>query len=92
MSILSNIPSSLVDSVVEEEFHLPIKLQVKCVVLGAWGVGKSQLLQRYMADTFDPEYKPSVLEQFSFNVDVAGETCQVIIVVNWRVFGFVFKL
>ena len=61
----------------EDEFHLPIKLQVKCVVLGTWGVGKTQLLARYMTDTFNPDYNASKLEQFSFNVDVSGETVQV---------------
>ena len=61
----------------EDEFALPISLQVKAVLLGDWAVGKTQLLRRFLAAPFDAEYHPSSLDNFSFNVSVSDESVHV---------------
>jgi thioester reductase-like protein len=56
-----------------EEFALPIAQQVKVVVVGTWGSGKSALLARYLNDTFADTYQPSKADNASFDVTVSGE-------------------
>jgi small GTP-binding protein len=56
-----------------DEFALPIAQQVKVVVVGTWGTGKSALLARYLNDTFAETYVPSKADNASFDVTVSGE-------------------
>jgi small GTP-binding protein len=56
-----------------DEFALPIAQQVKVVVVGTWGTGKSALLARYLNDTFVDTYAPSKADNASFDVTVSGE-------------------
>lgn len=61
----------------QEQTKIPIPTQVKAVLLGSWGCGKTQLLMRYLTDSFDANYTPSSLNNFSFEVIVSGDDVQV---------------
>ncbi|XP_038569728.1 GTP-binding protein Rhes-like [Micropterus salmoides] len=48
------------------------KTQVRLVFLGAAGVGKTALIQRFLQDTFEPKHRRTVEELHSKEYDIAG--------------------
>ncbi|XP_031730518.1 rasd family member 4 [Anarrhichthys ocellatus] len=48
------------------------KTQVRLVFLGAAGVGKTALIQRFLQDTFEPKHRRTVEELHSKEYDIGG--------------------
>ncbi|XP_033986129.1 GTP-binding protein Rhes-like [Trematomus bernacchii] len=48
------------------------KTHVRLVFLGAAGVGKTALIQRFLEDTFEPKHKRTVEEMHSKEYDIGG--------------------
>ncbi|TNN59998.1 GTP-binding protein Rhes [Liparis tanakae] len=48
------------------------KTQVRLVFLGAAGVGKTALIQRFLQDTFEPKHRRTVEELHSREYDIGG--------------------
>ncbi|KAI4833366.1 hypothetical protein KUCAC02_016274 [Chaenocephalus aceratus] len=48
------------------------KTHVRLVFLGAAGVGKTALIQRFLKDTFEPKHKRTVEEMHSKEYDIGG--------------------
>eukprot|EP01080_Neovahlkampfia_damariscottae_P008890 gene8890-840_t len=55
-------------------------IPMKVTILGGGGVGKSSLTLRYMEDSYEDGYDPTIENNFSTKITVEGETQQVDII------------
>ncbi|XP_061567637.1 ras-related protein Rap-1b-like [Cololabis saira] len=53
-------------------FELKDKMEVRLVFLGAGGVGKTALIQRFLKDTFEPKHRRTVEELHRKEYEVGG--------------------
>ena len=56
------------------------RVRIKCVLVGDGAVGKTCMLFSYAKGTFPTDYFPTSFEDYSANINIGGQTCQLILV------------
>ena len=53
--------------------------RIKIVVVGDPGAGKTSLIRRFVEDTFDPSYNPTIYDKYEKIISYKGKKCILVV-------------